>query len=92
MAPDHPARREVEAVPSVLAAPPGYALVCASAGAGVVPEVVARTAATPVGTRLLEAGTLRRTIPVVHRTGAAAPAADAFRALLPGAFGRTRPV
>ncbi|MBW8802058.1 MAG: LysR family transcriptional regulator, partial [Streptomyces sp.] len=60
MAPDHPARREVEAVPSVLVATPGHALVCAPAsaglGAGVVPEMVARTAAT----RLLEVGTLRR--------------------------------
>ncbi|MFI6437675.1 LysR family transcriptional regulator [Streptomyces sp. NPDC050759] len=103
MAPDHPARREVEAVlartgvtPSVLVATPGYALVCALAsaglGVGVVPEMVARTAATPVGTRLLEADALRRTISVVHRTGEAAPAADAFRALLRGAFGRARPV
>ncbi|MEU9167981.1 LysR family transcriptional regulator [Streptomyces sp. NPDC048420] len=103
MAPDHPARREVEAVlaragatPSVLVATPGYALVCALAsaglGVGVVPEMVARTAATPVGTRLLEGGALRRTISVVHRTGEAAPAADAFRALLRGAFGRARPL
>lgn len=103
MAPDHPARREVEAVPartgatpSVLVATPGYALVCAPAGAGlgvgVVPGMVARTAASPVGTRLLEAGALGRTISVVHRAGDAAPAADAFRALLRGAFGRARPV
>jgi DNA-binding transcriptional LysR family regulator len=103
MAPEHPARREVEALlarvgatPSVLVATPGYALVCALAsaglGVGVVPEMVARTAATPVGTRLLEGGALRRTISVVHRAGETAPAADAFRALLRGAFGRARPV
>ncbi|MEU6349703.1 LysR family transcriptional regulator [Streptomyces sp. NPDC047072] len=99
MAPDHPARREVEAelaragaAPSVLVATPGYALVCALAsaglGVGVVPEMVARTAATPVGVRRLEGGRLRRTISVVRRTGEAAAAADAFRALLRGAFGR----
>jgi DNA-binding transcriptional LysR family regulator len=103
MAPEHPARREVEtllarvgATPSVLVATPGYALVCALAsaglGVGVVPEMVARTAATPVGTRLLEGGALRRTISVVHRAGEMAPAADAFRALLRGAFGRAQPV
>lgn len=101
MAPDHPARREVEAAlaragatPSVRVATPGYALVCALAsaglGVGVVPEMVARTAATPVGMRLLEGGALRRTISVVHRTGEAAAATDAFRALLRGAFGRAR--
>ncbi|MEV0637718.1 LysR family transcriptional regulator [Streptomyces sp. NPDC050619] len=99
MAPDHPARQGVEAVlaragatPSVLVATPGYALVCAlvsaGLGVGVVPEMVARTAATPVGTRPLEAGELRRTISVVRRTDEAAPAADAFRALLRGAFER----
>ncbi|GGX68277.1 LysR family transcriptional regulator [Streptomyces fructofermentans] len=99
MAPDHPPRQGVEAAlaragatPSVLVPTPGYALVCAlvSAGLGVavVPEMVARTAATPVGTRLLEPGNLRRTISVVHRSDEAAPAADAFRALLRGAFGR----
>ncbi|MEV7735594.1 hypothetical protein AB0O75_26560 [Streptomyces sp. NPDC088921] len=57
--------------------------------------MVARTAAAPVGSRLLEAGTLRRTISDVHRTGEAAPAADAFRALLRGpsaAHGRYDPV
>lgn len=53
------------------------------------PGMVARTAATPVGTRLLEPGDLRRTISVVHRTDdRPAPAAEAFRALLRGAFGR----
>ncbi|NEC88286.1 LysR family transcriptional regulator [Streptomyces sp. SID12501] len=99
MAPNHPPRQGVEAAlaragatPSVLVATPGYALVCAlvSAGLGVavVPEMVARTAVTPVGTRLLEPGDLRRTISVVRRTGETAPAADAFRALLRGAFGR----
>ncbi|NGO11426.1 LysR family transcriptional regulator [Streptomyces sp. HC44] len=99
MAPDHPARQGVEAAlaragatPSVLVATPGYALVCAlvSAGLGVavVPEMVARTAATPVSMRALEPGDLRRTISVVHRTDETAPAADAFRALLRGAFGR----
>jgi hypothetical protein len=40
--------------------------------------------------RLLEAGELRRTISVVYRTDEAAPAADAFRALLQGTFGRAR--
>jgi DNA-binding transcriptional LysR family regulator len=99
MAPDHPPRQGVEAAlaeagatPAVLVETPGYALVCAlvSAGLGVavVPEMVATTAATPVGTRLLEPGDLRRTISVVHRTDVTAPAADAFRALLRGAFGR----
>ncbi|MDT7845249.1 LysR family transcriptional regulator [Streptomyces justiciae] len=101
MAPDHPARRGVEAVlaragatPSVLVATPVYALVCAlvSAGLGVavVPEMVARTAVTPVSMRLLEPGDLRRTISVAHRTDESAPAADAFRALLRGAFGRAK--
>jgi DNA-binding transcriptional LysR family regulator len=101
MAPDHPARRGVEAAlaragatPAVLVATPVYALVCAlvsaGLGVGVVPEMVARTAATPVGTRLLEPGDLRRTISVVYRTDETAPAADAFRALLRGAFGRAR--
>ncbi|GAB2851104.1 LysR family transcriptional regulator [Streptomyces deserti] len=101
MAPDHPARQGVEAAlasagatPSVVVATPGYALVCAlvsaGLGVGVVPEMVARTAATPVGTRPLEPGELRRTISVVHRADEAAPAADAFRALLRGAFGRAR--
>jgi DNA-binding transcriptional LysR family regulator len=69
-----------------------YALVCAlvSAGLGVavVPEMVAATAATPVSARLLEPGDLRRTISVVHRADVTVPAADAFRALLRGAFGR----
>ncbi|MFF1629731.1 LysR family transcriptional regulator [Streptomyces sp. NPDC058272] len=99
MAPDLPARQGVEAAlaragatPSVLVETPGYALVCAlvSAGLGVavVPEMVAATAATPVGTRRLEPGELRRTISVVHRTAEAAPAVDAFRALLRAAFGR----
>ncbi|WP_405739891.1 LysR family transcriptional regulator [Streptomyces sp. NBC_00028] len=101
MAPDHPARRGVEALlaragatPSVLVATPVYALVCAlvSAGLGiaVVPEMVARTAVTPVGTRPLGTGELRRTISVAHRADGPAPAADAFRALLRGAFGRAR--
>lgn len=101
MAPDHPARQGVEtalaragAAPSVLVATPGYALVCAlvSAGLGVavVPEMVARTSATPVGMRSLSEGELRRTISVVHRAGEPAPAADAFRALLRGAFGRAQ--
>ncbi|MGW6258334.1 LysR family transcriptional regulator [Streptomyces sp. NPDC055085] len=99
MAPDHPPRQAVEAAlaragatPAVLVETPGYALVCAlvSAGLGVavVPEMVASTAATPVGTRLLDPGDLRRTISVVHRAEGATPAADAFRALLRGAFGR----
>ncbi|GAA5036375.1 LysR family transcriptional regulator [Streptomyces siamensis] len=105
MAPDHPPRQGVEAAvaragatPAVLVETPVYALVCAlvSAGLGVavVPEMVARTAATPVGTRLLEPGDLRRTISVVHRTDEMSPAADAFRALLRGTFeraGRHRP-
>ncbi|WP_028800400.1 LysR family transcriptional regulator [Streptomyces sp. 142MFCol3.1] len=105
MAPDHPPRRGVEAAlaragatAAVLVETPVYALVCAlvSAGLGVavVPEMVARTAATPVGTRLLEPGDLRRTISVVHRTDETSPAADAFRALLRGTFeraGRHRP-
>lgn len=99
MAPDHPARRGVEsllaaagATPSVLVPTPGYAVVCAlvSAGLGVavVPETVARTAVTPVGVRALEGGGMRRTILVAHRADEVAPAADAFRALLRGAFGR----
>jgi DNA-binding transcriptional LysR family regulator len=101
MAPQHTARRGVEsalaaagATPSVLVATPGYAVVCAlvSAGLGVavVPEMVARTAVTPVGMRALEAGELCRTISVVHRSGATTPAADAFRALLRGVFGRAK--
>ncbi|ATL25395.1 LysR family transcriptional regulator [Streptomyces formicae] len=100
MAPTHPPRQAVEralaragATPSVLVETPGYALVCAlvSAGLGiaVVPEMVARTAATPVGTRLLEPGDLRRTISVVHRTDESTAAADSFRALLRGAYGRS---
>ncbi|MER5178450.1 LysR family transcriptional regulator [Streptomyces sp. NPDC002896] len=100
MAPEHPPRRGVEAAlaqagatPAVRVENPGYALVCAlvSAGLGVavVPEMVARTAATPVGMRLLEPGSLRRTISVVYRTGESAPAVDTFRALLRGAFGRS---
>lgn len=99
MAPRHPARQAVEAAlaasgatASVLVETPGYAVVCAlvSAGLGVavVPEMVATTAATPVGSRPLEPGDLRRTISVAHRTDETAPAADAFRALLRGAFGR----
>ncbi|WP_432186769.1 LysR family transcriptional regulator [Streptomyces sp. Tue6028] len=105
MAPDHPPRQGVEAAlaragatPAVLVETPVYALVCAlvSAGLGVavVPEMVARTAATPVGTRLLDPGDLRRTISVVHRIDETSPAADAFRALLRGTFeraGRHRP-
>ncbi|PBC65259.1 LysR family transcriptional regulator [Streptomyces sp. Tue6028] len=105
MAPNHPPRQGVEAAlaragatPAVLVETPVYALVCAlvSAGLGVavVPEMVARTAATPVGTRLLEPGDLRRTISVVHGTDETSPAADAFRALLRGTFeraGRHRP-
>lgn len=70
----------------------GYAVVCAlvSAGLGVavVPEMVARTAVTPVGVRPLEPGRLRRTISVAHRADETTPAADAFRALLRGAFRR----
>ncbi|MEV5979415.1 LysR family transcriptional regulator [Streptomyces sp. NPDC052114] len=100
MAPDHPPRQAVERAlaragtsPAVLVGTPGYALVCAlvSAGLGVavVPEMVARTAVTPVGTRLLEPGDLRRTISVVHRTDEPNAAADSFRALLRGAFGRS---
>jgi len=101
MAPHHPPRQGVEAAlaragatPSVLVRTPGYALVCAlvSAGLGVavVPEMVARTTATPVAMRPLEPGELRRTISVVHRVHESAPAADAFRALLRGAFSRAR--
>ncbi|AZM51417.1 LysR family transcriptional regulator [Streptomyces sp. WAC 01529] len=100
MAPDHPPRLAVEralaragATPSVVVGTPGYALVCAlvSAGLGVavVPEMVARTAATPVGMRLLDPGDLRRTISMVHRTDEPNAAADSFRALLRGAFGRS---
>ncbi|MEU5999974.1 LysR family transcriptional regulator [Streptomyces sp. NPDC047197] len=100
MAPTHPPRQGVEsalvragATPAVLVETPGYALACAlvSAGLGVavVPEMVARTAATPVGVRPLEPGDLRRTISVVHRTDEPHPAADTFRALLRGAFGRS---
>ncbi|MBM7169233.1 LysR family transcriptional regulator [Streptomyces sp. G44] len=100
MAPDHPPRQAVEralaeagATPSVVVDTPGYALVCAlvSAGLGVavVPELVARTASTPVGMRLLDPGGLRRTISVAYRTDEASPAADSFRALLRGAFGRS---
>jgi DNA-binding transcriptional LysR family regulator len=101
MAVGYPGRREVEAVlteagatPSVLVTTPGYILVCALAsaglGVGVVPEMVARTSATPVGVRALEGGRLRRTISVAHRSDEAAPAADAFRALLRGTFSRAR--
>ncbi|MFE0172046.1 LysR family transcriptional regulator [Streptomyces sp. NPDC059002] len=100
MAPDHPPRQAVEralaragATPSVVVETPGYALVCAlvSAGLGiaVVPEMVARTAATPVGMRPLAPGDLRRTISVVHRTDESGAAADSFRALLRGAYGRS---
>ncbi|MET9446800.1 LysR family transcriptional regulator [Streptomyces cinerochromogenes] len=99
MAPHHPARREIEALlaeagatPALLVPTPGYAVVCAlvSAGLGVavVPEMVARTATTPVGVRPLEGGRLRRTISVAYRADETYPAADAFRALLRGAFGR----
>ncbi|MEU6671879.1 LysR family transcriptional regulator [Streptomyces sp. NPDC046727] len=99
MAPHHPARREIEALlagagatPALLVPTPGYAVVCAlvSAGLGVavVPEMVARTATTPVGVRHLEDGRLRRTISVAYRADETNPAADAFRALLRGAFGR----
>ncbi|WP_392970135.1 LysR family transcriptional regulator [Streptomyces sp. LN245] len=99
MAPHHPPRQGVEAAlaragatPAVLVETPVYALVCAlvSAGLGVavVPEMVAATAATPVSARLLEPGDLRRTISVAHRADVTVPAADAFRALLRGAFGR----
>jgi hypothetical protein len=38
--------------------------------------------------RALEAGRLSRTISVAHRVDEVAPAADAFRALLRGVFGR----
>ncbi|MEU9735483.1 LysR family transcriptional regulator [Streptomyces sp. NPDC048002] len=99
MAPDHPARQGVEAVlaragatPAVLVETPVYALVCAlvsaGLGVGVVPEMVARTAVTPVGTRALEGGELRRTISVARRAEGAGPAVDAFRALLRGAFAK----
>ncbi|MEU6127392.1 LysR family transcriptional regulator [Streptomyces sp. NPDC047123] len=99
MAPGHPARHGVEralaragATPAVLVETPGYALVCAlvSAGLGVavVPEMVARTAATPVGMRFLDPGDLRRTISVAHRADESNAAADSFRGLLRGAFGR----
>ncbi|MBD0843633.1 LysR family transcriptional regulator [Streptomyces sp. TRM68416] len=101
MAPDHPARQGVEAVlaragatPSVLVATPVYALVCAlvsaGLGVGVVPEMVARTAVTPVGVRALEGGELRRTISVARRTDTTSPTVDVFRALLRGAFGRAQ--
>ncbi|GGV22034.1 LysR family transcriptional regulator [Streptomyces longisporoflavus] len=100
VAPAHPPRQGVEsalaaagATPSVLVETPNYALVCAlvSSGLGiaVVPEMVARAPAAPVGVRLLEPGNLRRTISVVHRTDEPHPAADTFRALLRGAFGRS---
>ncbi|MFD9910670.1 LysR family transcriptional regulator [Streptomyces sp. NPDC059063] len=100
MAPPHPARRAVEAAlaragaaAGTLVESPNYALVCAlvSAGLGVavVPEMVGRTAATPVGIRRLAPGDLRRTISVVHRTGDSTPGADTFRALLRGTFGRS---
>ncbi|MGW0737789.1 LysR family transcriptional regulator [Streptomyces sp. NPDC002851] len=100
MAPLHPRRRGVEATlaragatPSVVVETPGYALVVALASAGlgaaVVPEMVARMATTPVSTRRLDPGDLRRTISVVHRADATEPAADTLRALLRGAFGRT---
>lgn len=99
MAPGHPARHGVKralaragATPAVLVETPGYALVCAlvSAGLGVavVPEMVARTAATPVGMRFLDPGDLRRTISVAHRADESNAAADSFRGLLRGAFGR----
>ncbi|MFE0509410.1 LysR family transcriptional regulator [Streptomyces sp. NPDC058964] len=99
MAPHHVARREVEALlvaagaaPALLVPTPGYAVVCAlvSAGLGVavVPEMVARTAVTTVGVRPLEGGELRRTISVAYRADGVTPAAEAFRALLRGAFGR----
>jgi DNA-binding transcriptional LysR family regulator len=80
-------------MPSVLVATPGYLLVCALASAGlgvaVVPEMVARTSVAPVGVRALEGGRLRRTISVAYRGDEAAPAADAFRALLRGTFARS---
>jgi DNA-binding transcriptional LysR family regulator len=99
MAPEHPARQGVESAlaragarSSVLVGTPSYALVCAlvSAGLGVavVPEMVARTSATPLGTRRLDPGDLRRTISVVWRGGETGAAVDEFRALLRGAFGR----
>ncbi|WP_079172996.1 LysR family transcriptional regulator substrate-binding protein [Streptomyces monashensis] len=99
VAPRHPARREIEALPArsgatpaLLVPTPGYTVVCAPASAGlgvaVVPKMVARTAATPVGMRLMEAGRLHRTTSVAYRPDEPAPAADAFRALLRGAFGR----
>ncbi|WP_372343129.1 LysR family transcriptional regulator [Streptomyces sp. KL116D] len=99
MAPTHPPRQGVEsalakagATPSVLVETPGYALVCAlvSAGLGVavVPEMVARTSATPVGVRQLAPGNLRRTISLVHRSDETNPAVDSFRALVRGTFGR----
>jgi DNA-binding transcriptional LysR family regulator len=101
MAPEHPSRQGVEAAlaragasPSVLVSTPGYALVCAlvsaGLGVGVVPEMVARTSVTPVGMRPLGAGELRRTISLAYRGEEAAPAVEAFRALLRGAFGRAR--
>ncbi|MEI5102440.1 LysR family transcriptional regulator [Streptomyces sp. PmtG] len=100
MAPGHPSRRPVEAAlaragaaPSVRVDTPNYALVCAlvSAGLGVavVPEMVGRTTSTPVGVRQLEPGDLRRVISVAHRSGESTPAADSFRALLRGSFGRS---
>ncbi|MFJ8822424.1 LysR family transcriptional regulator [Streptomyces sp. NPDC102467] len=100
MAPNHPPRQGVEAAlaragatPSVLVETPSYALVCAlvSAGLGVavVPEMVARMSATPLGVRHLEPGDLRRTVSVVHRADDTNPAVDSFRALLRGAFGRS---
>ncbi|NEB77966.1 LysR family transcriptional regulator [Streptomyces sp. SID14478] len=100
MAPRHPPRRGVEsalaragATPSVLVDTPNYALVCAlvSAGLGVavVPEMVARMSSTPLGTRKLAPGDLRRTISVVHRADEPNPAVDSFRALLRGAFARS---
>ncbi|MEV3857295.1 LysR family transcriptional regulator [Streptomyces sp. NPDC050095] len=100
MAPTHPPRQGVEsalaragATPSVLVDAPSYALVCAlvSAGLGVavVPEMVARMSAAPLGWRLLEPGDLRRTISLVHRADESNPAVDSFRALLRGAFGRS---
>lgn len=64
------------------------ALVGAGLGGAVVPEMVARTAATAVGTRLLEPGVPRRTISVVRRIDRPAPTAEAFQALLRGVFGR----
>ncbi|MFI6856493.1 LysR substrate-binding domain-containing protein [Streptomyces sp. NPDC050416] len=78
------------ASPSVLVSTPGYALVSAGHGVGVVPEMVARTSVTPVGVRPLGAGELRRTISVAYRGEEAAPAVEAFRALLRSAFGRAR--